>query len=74
MVGMRMNYLTGLLLNLFLPWDFACAWLAARYQPDDELFFIGFCGGVNETVDDSVWRRWDAHTDYRPPTAAAQRT
>jgi len=52
----------------------ACAWLAARYRPDDELFFIGFGRGVNETVDDAVWKRRDAHTDYRPPTAAAQRT
>lgn len=24
--------------------------------------------GVNETVDDSVWKRWEARPDYRPPT------
>jgi len=31
-----------------------------------------FGRGVNETVDDSVWKRWDARADYRPPTVAAQ--
>ncbi|MEO7149935.1 MAG: DUF2235 domain-containing protein [Rhodanobacteraceae bacterium] len=25
-------------------------------------------GGVNETVDDTVWRRWQAAADYRPPS------
>jgi len=29
--------------------------------------------GVNETIDESVWQRWDAQPDYRPPTVAAQR-
>lgn len=24
--------------------------------------------GVNETVDDSVWQRWQADTGYRPPS------
>jgi uncharacterized protein (DUF2235 family) len=32
-----------------------------------------FGQGVNETIDDSVWQRWDARPDYRPPTVAAQR-
>lgn len=32
-----------------------------------------FGRGVNETVDDSVWKRWEARPDYRPPTVAAQR-
>jgi len=32
-----------------------------------------FGRGVNETVDESVWKRWEALPDYRPPTVAAQR-
>jgi len=31
-----------------------------------------FGTGVNETVDDSVWRRWDSLSDYRPQTVAAR--
>lgn len=27
-------------------------------------------GGVNETIDDSVWQRWNALADYRPPSLA----
>lgn len=27
-----------------------------------------FGRGVNETVDDSAWRRWEVRPDYRPPT------
>ncbi|HJW82399.1 MAG TPA: DUF2235 domain-containing protein, partial [Acidiferrobacterales bacterium] len=34
--------------------------------------YRAFGRGVNETVDDSVWKRWDAKPDYRPPTVAAQ--
>jgi uncharacterized protein (DUF2235 family) len=29
-----------------------------------------FGRGVNETIDESVWQRWDAGPDYRPPTVA----
>ena len=39
----------------------------------DKRHFRSFGRGVNETVDDSVWKRWDANPDYRPPTVAAQR-
>ncbi len=28
-------------------------------------------GGVNETIDESVWRRWRAVSDYRPPSLLA---
>lgn len=35
--------------------------------------FRSFGGGVNETVDESVWKRMDAQPDYRPPTVAARR-
>jgi len=38
----------------------------------DRRYIRVFGRGVNETVDDSVWKRWDARTDYRPPTVAAQ--
>lgn len=31
-------------------------------------FVRTFGGGVNETVDDSVWRRWREVASYRPPT------
>ena len=30
--------------------------------------YRAFGRGVNETVDDSVWKRWEARPDYRPPT------
>ena len=33
-VGLRSNPLLGLALNLMLPWDFACAWLAWRCRDD----------------------------------------
>lgn len=36
-------------------------------------YFRLFGRGVSETVDESVWRRWGARPDYRPPTVAAQR-
>jgi uncharacterized protein (DUF2235 family) len=29
--------------------------------------YRAFGRGVNETVDDSVWKRWEARPDYRPP-------
>jgi uncharacterized protein (DUF2235 family) len=32
-----------------------------------------FGRGVNETIDASVWKRWDAKPGYRPPAVAAQR-
>ncbi|MCI0513230.1 hypothetical protein L0128_08470 [candidate division KSB1 bacterium] len=31
-IGLRMNYLTGLILNLVGPWDFACAWYLNRVK------------------------------------------
>jgi hypothetical protein len=30
--------------------------------------YRAFGRGVNETVDDSAWKRWEAISDYRPPT------
>lgn len=36
-------------------------------------FYRPFGLGVNEVIDDTVWRRWEAQADYRPPTVAAQR-
>jgi len=30
--------------------------------------YRAFGRGVNETVDDSAWMRWEARPDYRPPT------
>lgn len=38
----------------------------------DQRYIRVFGRGVNETVDDSVWKRWEARPDYRPPTVAAQ--
>jgi uncharacterized protein (DUF2235 family) len=35
-------------------------------------YYRVFGRGVNETIDDSVWKRWQAQTGYRPPTVAAQ--
>ena len=34
LVGLRSNPILGLVLNLVLPWDFACAWLAWRCRDD----------------------------------------
>ena len=34
----------------------------------DKRHYRAFGLGVNETVDDSVWKRWEARPDYRPPT------
>jgi uncharacterized protein (DUF2235 family) len=34
----------------------------------DKRHYRAFGRGVNETVDDSVWKRWQARPDYRPPT------
>lgn len=33
-VGLRMNPLAGLLLNIAMPWDMATAWFIARYQAE----------------------------------------
>ncbi len=33
-VGLRSNPMLGVLLNLALPWDFACAWLAGRRRAE----------------------------------------
>ncbi len=33
--------------------------------------YRAFGRGVNETVDESVWKRWAALPEYRPPTVAA---
>jgi len=34
----------------------------------DKRYYRVFGRGVNETVDDSVWKRWDTEPGYRPPT------
>ena len=34
----------------------------------DKRHYRAFGRDVNETVDDSVWKRWGARPDYRPPT------
>lgn len=39
----------------------------------DKRHYRSFGRGVNETVDESVWRRWAALPEYRPPTVAALR-
>jgi uncharacterized protein (DUF2235 family) len=44
-----------------------------KYFKGGKRHFRAFGLGVNETVDDSVWKRWDARPDYRPPTVAARR-
>lgn len=41
--------------------------LYKRFKGDKRHYRV-FGRGVNETVDDSVWKRWEARPDYRPPT------
>ena len=35
--------------------------------------FRVFGQGLNETVDDSVWQRWDEDKEYKPPTLSGER-
>jgi uncharacterized protein (DUF2235 family) len=39
----------------------------------DKRYYRAFGRGVNETVDESVWKRWETLPDDRPPTVAARR-
>lgn len=40
----------------------------------DKRYYRVFGRGVNETVDDSVWKRREARPDYRPPTLSGVAT
>jgi len=39
-----------------------------KFFKGDKRHYRVFGRGVNETVDDSVWKRWDSRPGYRPPT------
>ena len=39
-----------------------------KWFKGDKRHYRSFGRGVNETVDDSVWKRWEAKPKYRPPT------
>ena len=67
-LAFKQAYVPGAGAELATPNNSYADFMYGIYKLVKKPFERSIGGGVNETIDESVWQRWRAVADYRPPT------